>query len=226
LDLDGYFFIFKIAGLDCRRKEIAMKKILLLLVVFLCSTVGFCGLLHAETAPQDESSVETSEEAAALPDMTLSGMDQHEEGDGLAELISCHRISVEECPIDRCAVMTNCRGQQICYFKMIDPPVCGNLSYAGQDVPCCPGMVRRCGMAFLDMSCDLHGDNSEYHLPICIPCGDGSVEILKMSAIVRRTAGPGMMRPNMAVGVLMRRSRRRMMLSRWLLLRPLCKPRN
>jgi len=87
--------------------------------------------------------------------------------------VSCDQITADQCPEERCAVMKNCRGEDICYFKMIDPPACGDLSYAGQDVPCCPGLVRRCGVAFLDMTCDMFGDDSPYHLPICIPCGDG-----------------------------------------------------
>ena len=50
---------------------------------------------------------------------------------------------------------------------------CGDLAYAGQDVDCCPGLVRRCGVEFFDGSCDMEGKNSIYSLPICVPCGDG-----------------------------------------------------
>lgn len=85
----------------------------------------------------------------------------------------CNQIAGKDCPTQFCDTLVNCRGQEICHFKMIDPPACGNLSYAGQDVPCCPGLVRRCGEAFFDDTCDMYGDNSEYSLPICIPCGDG-----------------------------------------------------
>ena len=85
----------------------------------------------------------------------------------------CDEISGKDCPTQFCDTLVNCRGQEICHFKMIDPPACGDLAYAGQDVPCCPGLVRRCGMAFLDDTCDMYGDNSEYSLPICIRCGDG-----------------------------------------------------
>lgn len=89
------------------------------------------------------------------------------------QLPPCDQIDAKDCPLNRCALMVNCRGQEICHFQMFDPPECGDLSYAGQDVPCCEGLVRRCGMAFLDDTCDMYGDNSEYNLPICIPCGDG-----------------------------------------------------
>lgn len=86
---------------------------------------------------------------------------------------SCSEINIEDCPLDYCTMMINCRGKEICQFKMFDPPECGNLSYAGQGVLCCEGLVRRCGMAFLDDTCDMYGDGSEYNIPICIPCGNG-----------------------------------------------------
>jgi len=85
----------------------------------------------------------------------------------------CDEIASSACPEQFCATMVNCRGEEICHFQMFDPPQCGNISYAGQDVPCCDGLVRRCGIAFLDDTCDMYGDHSEYSLPICIPCGDG-----------------------------------------------------
>jgi len=85
----------------------------------------------------------------------------------------CDEIPAMACPLQFCAKMINCRGEDICHFQMFDPPQCGNISYAGQDVPCCEGLVRRCGIEFLDDTCDMYGDNSEYDLPICIPCGDG-----------------------------------------------------
>lgn len=50
---------------------------------------------------------------------------------------------------------------------------CGDVAYAGQDVACCEGLVRRCGIEFLDGTCDMEGQDSVYNLPICIPCGDG-----------------------------------------------------
>jgi hypothetical protein len=92
---------------------------------------------------------------------------------GLQAATPCDEIPVDQCPEEICDRLINCRGETICHFKMIDPPACGNLSYAGQDVPCCPDLVRRCGVAFFDMTCDMYGDHSEYNLPICIPCGDG-----------------------------------------------------
>ncbi len=45
----------------------------------------------------------------------------------------CGQIAVQDCPEDFCAKMTDCRGSEICQSKMIDPPQCGNLSYAGHD---------------------------------------------------------------------------------------------
>ena len=86
----------------------------------------------------------------------------------------CPQISAADCPTEFCAIMTDCSDQKICHYKMVgEPPKCGNLAYAGQDVDCCPGFVRRCGVEFLDGSCEMVGKNSIYNIPICIPCGDG-----------------------------------------------------
>lgn len=86
----------------------------------------------------------------------------------------CTDIVADKCPTQYCAVMTDCSKQKICQFQMPgENAKCGNLAYAGQDVECCPGLVRRCGINFLDGSCDMEGKNSIYNLPICIPCGDG-----------------------------------------------------
>lgn len=86
----------------------------------------------------------------------------------------CPQIPVESCPQEFCAVMESCSGTQVCQYQMQGGrPQCGSLAYAGQDVECCQGFVRRCGVEFLDGSCDMKGENSVYNLPICIPCGDG-----------------------------------------------------
>lgn len=87
----------------------------------------------------------------------------------------CTEFKSPQCPEQYCAVMTNCSDEKICHYKMEgEPAECGDESYAGQDVPCCPGLVRRCGYEFADGTCDMEGKNDTvYSLPICIPCGDG-----------------------------------------------------
>jgi len=86
----------------------------------------------------------------------------------------CTKIDVAHCPLEHCAVMTDCSGNRICHFKMAGgQPKCGDLSYSGQDVDCCPGLLRRCGIEFYDGSCDMEGINTPENIPICIPCGDG-----------------------------------------------------
>ncbi len=85
----------------------------------------------------------------------------------------CPEIPPEACPPE-CSLMTDCSGEQICHYPMVgERPACGDLAYAGQDVPCCEGLVKRCGVEFIDGSCDMEGKHSVYNLPICIPCGDG-----------------------------------------------------
>lgn len=86
----------------------------------------------------------------------------------------CVDIEADKCPADYCEVMENCSKEKICHYKMAGgKPKCGSLAYAGQDVPCCKGLVQRCGIEFMDATCDMEGKNSMYSLPICIPCGDG-----------------------------------------------------
>jgi len=86
----------------------------------------------------------------------------------------CVEIEPKDCPQDYCALMQDCSGEKICHYQMPgDLAECGDLAYAGQDVPCCPGLVQRCGIEFLDGTCDMEGKDSVYNLPICIPCGDG-----------------------------------------------------
>ena len=85
----------------------------------------------------------------------------------------CPKIPLEKCPRQFCEVMTNCSNEQVCHYKMPgEPAQCGDLAYAGQDVKCCPGLVQRCGIEFIDGNCDMEGRNSVYDLPICIPCGN------------------------------------------------------
>lgn len=86
----------------------------------------------------------------------------------------CTKIPAKDCPLKYCEVMTDCSDEKICHYKMTgEKPECGNLAYAGQDAECCDGLIKRCGVAFLDGRCDMEGKNSVYNLPICIPCGDG-----------------------------------------------------
>lgn len=86
----------------------------------------------------------------------------------------CPEIGRKECPEKFCTVMENCSKEKICHYQMTGEPArCGDLSYAGQDVECCQGLIRRCGVEFLDGTCDMEGKNSVDNLPICIPCGNG-----------------------------------------------------
>lgn len=86
----------------------------------------------------------------------------------------CKAIQAKDCPLEHCAVMTDCSDNKICHYQMAgEKPACGDLSYGGQEVECCPGLVKRCGLQFLEGHCDMEGKNSIYNIPICIPCGDG-----------------------------------------------------
>lgn len=86
----------------------------------------------------------------------------------------CPDIAAAACPQEYCTIMENCSNEKICHYQMEgERAQCGDLAYEGQDVECCPGLIRRCGIEFLDGTCDMEGRGSIYSLPICIPCGDG-----------------------------------------------------
>ena len=116
-------------------------------------------------------------ETQVCPEETCRLVEEpREEGPAVRQCLAlaCTEIAAEDCPQDYCVVMTNCSGEEICHYPMQGgQPACGNLAYAGQDVECCKGLVQRCGIEFLDGTCDMEGVNSVYNLPICIPCGDG-----------------------------------------------------
>lgn len=85
----------------------------------------------------------------------------------------CVEIDVEHCPTDTCQLLDGCSGEKVCYYKYDQPePACGSLGYVG-DSPCCEGLSKRCGIEFLDRSCDMKGEYSIYSVPVCIPCTDG-----------------------------------------------------
>lgn len=103
---------------------------------------------------------------------TVTGSDEKDQTLCLPR--ECPDIIAEDCPQDYCAVMVNCSNEKICHYQMQgEKAQCGDLAYEGQDVECCPGFIRRCGVEFLDGTCDMEGRGSIYNLPICIPCGDG-----------------------------------------------------
>jgi hypothetical protein len=85
----------------------------------------------------------------------------------------CTTFQAENCPQDYCTIMINCEGKEICYNKLSEEiPTCGPASYYGQDVACCEGLVKRCGIVSSDGSCDItKGGYQDF--PWCLPCGNG-----------------------------------------------------
>jgi len=85
----------------------------------------------------------------------------------------CTEVPVERCELHGCVVMTNCSGQAVCTSPFsAPPPACGPLSYYGQAVACCAGLVRRCGAALADGSCDMTAGGYNGFAQ-CLACGDG-----------------------------------------------------
>jgi len=86
----------------------------------------------------------------------------------------CIEIDAAICPLSRCEILKGCGGVDVCYYRVKkDALHCGRIGYVGQEVDCCEGMVRRCGIEFFDHTCDMTGENSIYSIPACIPCGNG-----------------------------------------------------
>lgn len=86
----------------------------------------------------------------------------------------CFEIDSDECPLERCQLQDGCSGEKQCYYQTDRPADdCGDLAYPGQEVSCCEGLNRRCGMEFFDGSCDWEGQYSVYSVPVCLPCGNG-----------------------------------------------------
>jgi len=86
---------------------------------------------------------------------------------------SCQDFQAENCPQDYCRIMINCEGKEVCYNKLPgEIPTCGPISYYGQDVACCEGLVKRCGIVLSDGSCDTTKGGYQ-DLPWCLPCGNG-----------------------------------------------------
>ena len=154
-----------------------LKKVFILIFVFLsgifvCSPASaqeffldYClnSFLREDICPPKICEMKCSADQAANPDCFIGCLPRE-----------CPKIKAEDCPADYCAIMTDCSKKKICHYKMAgEQPACGNLAYAGQDVDCCKGFQRRCGVEFLEGYCDMEGKNSIYNIPICIPCGDG-----------------------------------------------------
>lgn len=86
----------------------------------------------------------------------------------------CHELPVGQCPSESCQIVEDCDGEPVCYEQMNpDSPACGGMAYAGQDVPCCEGFVKRCGVEFFDGTCDMKPEKSVHSIPMCLPCGNG-----------------------------------------------------
>ncbi len=84
----------------------------------------------------------------------------------------CVEISAQNCPLERCLVLPGCGKEEVCFPKIErEETECGELDYSGEK-ECCEGFVKRCGVEFLDGSCDMEGKYSMYNAPLCLPCGN------------------------------------------------------
>ena len=85
----------------------------------------------------------------------------------------CFKIKAKDCPKEYCQLVMGCDEKEVCFGKIQnEPEECGSLAYFGNR-ECCEGLVKKCGMEFLDGTCDMKSKNSIYSVPICIACGNG-----------------------------------------------------
>lgn len=85
----------------------------------------------------------------------------------------CFQFTPADCPSQwSCEVMPTCSGSDVCRKGLSQPPPrCGPVGYYGQDVPCCPALVKRCGAPKTDGTCD-PAIGSQGMFAQCLACGD------------------------------------------------------
>lgn len=155
----------------------------LLLVVLAASSIG------AKTLVRKLTKVDTYNELAAVCNdefrdnrdcpndichLACEGGIDYDGCDLICTPRDCVELDSSFCPKDTCDLLKGCDGVNVCYYKSErQPGSCGDIAYAGDDVACCEGFEKRCGIEFFDGTCDMSGEGSIYGVPICIPCGDG-----------------------------------------------------
>ncbi|MBU0468008.1 MAG: hypothetical protein KKD07_00060 [Candidatus Omnitrophica bacterium] len=156
--------------------KINKKNLIIFVLVFcVCSYVGASVSADDNTTQFCESVyIKTKECPQAVCRLECVGGLAVDDCEKVCYPKECAEIDAESCPLDSCQILKGCSGEDVCYHKLINEPFeCGNISYAGQKVECCYGLVKRCGERFFDGTCDMIGANTLYSVPICIPCGNG-----------------------------------------------------
>ncbi len=162
-----------------RRSETNAKSGLnLALAGFVLNAISFVGLLNADQTFSEyctKAYLENAQCPSAICQLQCEDATMQKECPKVCLPKDCKDISAENCPKEFCRTQTDCSQKTTCHpLNNIEQiPECGLLAYSGQDVECCKGLVKRCGFDYLDGKCNMEGKNTAYHLPICIPCGDG-----------------------------------------------------
>jgi hypothetical protein len=86
------------------------------------------------------------------------------------EMRNCVDFAPDECPRGPCILIVECGGTY-CAEDFEETRTCGEHGYYGWHVPCCEGVVRRCG-AVRSGTCDL-----TFGVAQCLACGNGECEI-------------------------------------------------
>jgi len=85
----------------------------------------------------------------------------------------CFEISLKNCPKEFCDILIGCSGEKVCYsLPAYESDDCGKLAYTGGN-KCCEGFIKKCGVEYLDKTCEMSPINSSYSVAMCLPCGNG-----------------------------------------------------
>ena len=88
----------------------------------------------------------------------------------------CQGFDAQHCPIERCQLLPACNGGHVCFQPFSAPaPACGGVGYYGAAVPCCAGLVARCGVELPNGQCNpMAGGYSG--VAWCVACGNGTCD--------------------------------------------------
>ncbi|MCA9406771.1 MAG: hypothetical protein KC684_09545 [Candidatus Omnitrophica bacterium] len=151
-----------------------MSKEFNLLIIPVLFSAGFF-ILSSDAETLKEYCQKQFEEHQVCPEETCYQLSCLEEPcDEGCHPKSCLEIEPEHCPLSACRLLMGCNDTSVCYpLSKQDTPECGTNAYEGQDVECCEGFIKRCGVEFFDGTCDMIGKGSIDSVPICLPCGNG-----------------------------------------------------
>lgn len=92
----------------------------------------------------------------------------------------CTSINPSMCPKPTCQIVKGCHDADLCLPNDLRTELeCGDSGYIGDALECCEGLKKRCGIPLFDDTCDQAPERSIYAAPMCLPCGNGTCDVLE-----------------------------------------------